>query len=232
MTWKRRKQPPAGVYQGHRKREPGAPLVLGCCATLAVTTAASNAIGMGPPPPLCWCAPTQPSPCCGRSSPTRSASPPSSPSSRASSPWCRCSSSLLSRPGRGPGCVPAPDCSQLHHPGPCGDVRQQEQGPALHCGRPGHGGGLYRHPAVHGHHPGAFRGRNRVRPAHPLQLHGAHHHLPAASRRVLRIRHAGGSGGQAVGGGQGPGNPRLRPLSPGRLLYQAGGKSGSRKEGA
>ena len=33
-------------------------LVLGCCATLAVTTAASNAIGMGAATTLCWSAPT------------------------------------------------------------------------------------------------------------------------------------------------------------------------------
>ena len=45
--------------KGIIKENPVLRLVLGCCATLAVTTAASNAIGMGPPPPLCWCAPTR-----------------------------------------------------------------------------------------------------------------------------------------------------------------------------
>ena len=64
-------------------------------------------------------------------------------------------------------------------------------------------------------------GAGTVWNSHPLQLYGAHHHLPAASRRVLRVRHAGGPGGQALRGGQGAGVHGLRPLPPGSFLLQA-----------
>ena len=41
-------------------------------------------------------------------------------------------------------------------------------------------------------------GGHRVWAAHPLGLYGAHHHLPAAPGRLLRLRDAGGPGGQAL----------------------------------
>ena len=50
------------------------------------------------------------------------------------------------------------------------------------------------------------------------RLHGACYHFPAASRRVLRVRNADCPGRQALQGGEGPGLHRLRPLPPGGFL--------------
>ncbi len=53
------RKPLEGIYKKVSSGKiPVLRLVLGCCATLAVTTAASNAIGMGAATTLCWSAPT------------------------------------------------------------------------------------------------------------------------------------------------------------------------------
>lgn len=49
--------------------------------------------------------------------------------------------------------VPAAHRCQLHHFGPCGNVRQQKSCAAEHRRRPWNGRGLHRRAARHGHHP-------------------------------------------------------------------------------
>ena len=51
------------------------------------------------------------------------------------------------------GRVPAPDRCELHHPGPCRDVRFQEQASGLCSGRSGHGPGLHPDLGTDGLHP-------------------------------------------------------------------------------
>ena len=66
--------------------------------------------------------------------------------------------------------------------------------------------------------------RHRVRAACALRVHGAHHHLPAASRRLLRVRNAHCPGWQALERGQGAGSHRLPELPHGCFLPEASGK--------
>ena len=58
------------------------------------------------------------------------------------------------------------------------------------------------------------------RPAHSLRVYGAHHHLPAAPGGILRVRHAHRFGGQALERGPCPGVYRVRPLPLGAELLE------------
>ncbi len=64
-------------------------------------------------------------------------------------------------------------------------------------------------------------GADGVRHPGALRVHGAHHHLFAASRRVLVFGMPGGPGGQALQGGQGSRNAPAAGTAPGGFLLQS-----------
>ena len=196
--------------KGIIKENPVLRLVLGCCATLAVTTAASNAIGMG----------------------------------AATTFVLVCSNVVISLLRKViPDKVRIPAFITIV----AGFVTIvqlfiQAFSPALdealgvflplivvnciilgRAGRPGHGRGLHRHTPCHGHHPGIVGRRHCVWAARALRLYGAHHHLPAASRWLLRVRYAHRPGGQALCRGQSSRIHGLLSLPLGSILLQAGG---------
>ncbi len=100
----------------------------------------------------------------------------------------------------------------------------KKQGASLHSGRPRHGRGLYRRHAVHGDDPGAFGRRYSIWHSHSFPFHGARDHFSSAPRRLLCVWHAGGAGRKAFQRGKSSGGSGLRRLPSGRLLLKAHGK--------
>ena len=131
------------LTRGIIKENPVLVLVLGTCPTLAVTTMASNGIGMGLAATfvlLC-------------SNVVISALRKIIPDQVRIPAYISVIAGFVSVVQMlVKAFVPSLDAS-LHHPGPCRDVRLQEQRAGLRAGRHRYGHRLYHHPDHHGLHP-------------------------------------------------------------------------------